>query len=66
MLDMSGTPEFDVVVIGAGIYGIQSARTYLEIHPDAKLAILEASGSIGGVWSKGRSIPLARQFKFIY
>lgn len=34
-----------------GIYGIQAARTYLEIHPDAKLVILEADEVVGGVWS---------------
>jgi cation diffusion facilitator CzcD-associated flavoprotein CzcO len=52
---MSETQEFDILIIGAGIYGIQAARTYLEVHPDAKLCIVEASGSIGGVWSKGKS-----------
>ncbi|KAF3920289.1 hypothetical protein AA313_de0209196 [Arthrobotrys entomopaga] len=51
---MSGDLEFDVIIIGAGLYGIQSARTYLEIHPKAKLAILEASEYIGGAWSKER------------
>ncbi|RMY29540.1 hypothetical protein D0864_16984, partial [Hortaea werneckii] len=44
----------DVIIIGAGIYGIQSARTYLEIHPSANVVILEASNSIGGVWSPER------------
>ncbi|KAF2101063.1 FAD/NAD(P)-binding domain-containing protein [Rhizodiscina lignyota] len=46
--------EVDVLIIGAGLYGIQAARTYLEIHPNAKLAILEASSYLGGVWSKER------------
>ena len=51
---MSSAREFDVLVIGAGMYGIQSAKTYLEVHPNAKLAILEASESIGGTWRKGK------------
>ena len=44
---------WDVIIIGAGIYGIQFARTYLELHPSRRIVILEASGSVGGVWSKG-------------
>ena len=58
--DMQHKPEeefesWDVVVIGAGIYGIQAARTYLEIHPIAKLVILESDDVVGGVWSSGAS-----------
>lgn len=45
--------QVDLVVIGAGIYGIQAARTYLEIHPEKKVVILEASDAVGGVWSRG-------------
>ena len=55
---MAMTRRYDVAIIGAGMYGIQAARTYLEIYPDAKIAILEASASLGGAWSKGGSIPL--------
>jgi dimethylaniline monooxygenase (N-oxide forming) len=56
---MAESQQFDVIVIGAGMYGIQAARTYLEIHPDAKLVILEGSGCAGGAWSKGKSSSLS-------
>lgn len=50
---MSSAPsEWDLIVIGAGIYGIQVARTYLELHPTRRIVVLEASGEVGGVWSK--------------
>lgn len=45
--------QVDLVVIGAGIYGIQAARTCLEIHPHKNVVILEASNAVGGVWSRG-------------
>lgn len=48
--------ECDLIVVGAGIYGIQVARTYLELHPARSVAILEASDSVGGVWSNGKSV----------
>ena len=43
----------DLAVVGAGIYGIQAARTYLELHPKDSVAVFEASSHIGGVWSSG-------------
>lgn len=51
--------NYDLVIVGAGIYGIQAARTFLELHPSAKVAVLEASGSIGGVWSQGENVRIA-------
>ncbi|RDL37459.1 Uncharacterized protein BP5553_04892 [Venustampulla echinocandica] len=47
----------DLVVIGAGWYGLAAAKTYLEVHPDAKLIILEAESSVGGVWADHRLYP---------
>ncbi|OCL13376.1 FAD/NAD(P)-binding domain-containing protein [Glonium stellatum] len=46
--------EADLIIIGSGIYGIQAARTYLEVHPDDCVIILEASSCPGGVWSEER------------
>ncbi|OCK80243.1 flavin-binding monooxygenase-like protein-like protein [Lepidopterella palustris CBS 459.81] len=46
--------EVDLIVIGSGIYGIQAARTYLEIHPNHRIVILEADSCPGGVWSAER------------
>ena len=37
-----------------GLYGIQAARYYLEVHPNAKLVLLEADDVIGGTWSSSR------------
>lgn len=34
-----------------GLYGIQAARYYLNIHPEAQLCVLEADDEVGGVWS---------------
>ncbi|KAK0507822.1 hypothetical protein JMJ35_009711 [Cladonia borealis] len=45
---------YDVVIIGAGLYGIQAARYYLDIHPNARLCILESDNVIGGTWSSKR------------
>jgi hypothetical protein len=41
------------VLIVSGIYGIQAARTYLEIHPNDQVIILEAGKYPGGVWGAG-------------
>lgn len=47
----------DLLIIGAGIYGIQAARTYLTIHATHNILILEADDAPGGVWSKKRMYP---------
>lgn len=64
-------PDWDVIVLGAGMagsllgfggmvielmrtlgmYGIHTARTYLDIHPGAHLTILESGSVVGGTWS---------------
>ncbi|KAL6721672.1 hypothetical protein ACLMJK_000776 [Lecanora helva] len=54
MSEKEDTPDYDVIIIGAGLYGIQAARTYLEIHPKANLCILESDDVIGGTWSSKR------------
>ncbi|KAH7034522.1 uncharacterized protein B0I36DRAFT_239935 [Microdochium trichocladiopsis] len=51
---MSAKSGYDVLIIGAGMYGLQAARTYLEVYPNAKLVILEGSEQLGGAWSQGR------------
>ncbi|KAF8247350.1 FAD/NAD(P)-binding domain-containing protein [Wilcoxina mikolae CBS 423.85] len=43
---------FDVIVIGAGWFGLVAAKTYIQISPRINLAILEASSSLGGTWSE--------------
>ncbi|KAM5464416.1 hypothetical protein MauCBS54593_006929 [Microsporum audouinii] len=46
--------EVDLVVVGAGPYGLCAAKTYLEVNPSANVVLLEAESSIGGVWAKHR------------
>lgn len=36
-----------------GLFGIQSARTYLDVHPNVRLIVLESASTAGGVWSSG-------------
>ncbi|KID85845.1 Flavin monooxygenase-like protein [Metarhizium guizhouense ARSEF 977] len=54
---MSARQDYDVIVIGAGWYGLAAARTYIELHPHDKIAILEADSTCGGTWSKDRLYP---------
>ena len=37
-----------------GLYGIQAARYYLEIHNDAWLVLLEADDVVGGTWNSSK------------
>lgn len=50
---MVGTtsPEYDVIVIGAGISGINAAYRVQKQMPGCKYAILEARDVLGGTWS---------------
>ena len=52
---MTNDCTHDCIIIGAGLYGLAAARTYLEIHPIDKLVILESQSCLGGVWSKERN-----------
>ncbi|KAL2128956.1 hypothetical protein VTI74DRAFT_8410 [Chaetomium olivicolor] len=47
----------DLVVIGAGIFGLGVAKTFHQLNPDKSLAILDSGSTIGGVWSQGRQYP---------
>nr|D2E9W9.1 RecName: Full=FAD-dependent monooxygenase DEP4; AltName: Full=Depudecin biosynthesis cluster protein 1 [Alternaria brassicicola]ACZ57547.1 predicted monooxygenase [Alternaria brassicicola] len=49
--------SFDIVVVGAGWYGLMAARTYLELAPETNLLIVDDSSTVGGVWSKERIYP---------
>ncbi|KAJ2996999.1 hypothetical protein NUW58_g790 [Xylaria curta] len=46
----SGIEAFDVIIIGAGISGINCAYRLLTELPHLKFAILEARDTIGGTW----------------
>jgi len=43
-------PEFDVLIIGAGLSGIGVARYLKTRCPDQRFAILESKARIGGTW----------------
>ncbi|KAF2277765.1 flavin-binding monooxygenase-like protein-like protein [Westerdykella ornata] len=49
--------QCDIVVVGAGIYGITAAAVYHRLHPGARLVLLEASQAIGGPWAPHRIFP---------
>ncbi|KAF9772548.1 hypothetical protein IL306_009740 [Fusarium sp. DS 682] len=49
--------HFDLVIIGAGWHGLAMAKTYRELHPEAKLCILDYAMSIGGTWANERLYP---------
>jgi cation diffusion facilitator CzcD-associated flavoprotein CzcO len=52
-MDSKSDALYDLCVIGGGTSGIASARFYLDVHPTAKVMVLERDHSVGGVWSKG-------------
>ncbi|EGX53512.1 hypothetical protein AOL_s00006g378 [Orbilia oligospora ATCC 24927] len=49
--------KFDLIIIGAGIYGLYTAKTFLTICPTISLLVVDSLASIGGVWSKERVYP---------
>ncbi|KAL7273304.1 hypothetical protein RUND412_003847 [Rhizina undulata] len=49
--------SFDVIIVGAGPFGIIAAKTYLELNPTAELTIIETDTAVGGAWSKTRIYP---------
>ncbi|KAF8533366.1 hypothetical protein BDD12DRAFT_799267 [Trichophaea hybrida] len=59
----SCSPKTTVCIIGAGWFGLVTAKTYLQIDPTIALTILESSSSLGGTWNRSRVHPylLAQQ-----
>ncbi|KAB8295900.1 hypothetical protein EYC80_008721 [Monilinia laxa] len=51
---MAGKDNVDLVVIGAGWFGLAGAKTYLQIHPEANIIVLANDETIGGVWANER------------
>ncbi|KAK5122395.1 hypothetical protein LTR85_003979 [Meristemomyces frigidus] len=51
------TPLLDLAILGAGIYGICAANTYLALHPAAHIKVLDSDTNVGGVWSASRLYP---------
>ncbi|RYP14190.1 hypothetical protein DL765_006551 [Monosporascus sp. GIB2] len=49
--------SYDLVVVGAGWFGLSAAKTYLELHSSENILILDMASSFGGTWSKDRLYP---------
>jgi cation diffusion facilitator CzcD-associated flavoprotein CzcO len=47
----------DLVIIGAGWFGLAMAKTYHQVHPGARITIFDDAKSIGGVWAEERLYP---------
>ncbi|KFY16456.1 hypothetical protein V492_01299, partial [Pseudogymnoascus sp. VKM F-4246] len=50
----SNAEEYDFVVIGAGLYGLAIAKTYLQVNPTTRLLVLDSGKSLGGTWCAER------------
>ncbi|KAL1582555.1 hypothetical protein WHR41_08702 [Cladosporium halotolerans] len=48
---------YDVVVVGAGWFGLAAAKAASQIMPDQSLAVLESAETPGGTWTKNRLYP---------
>ncbi|PWJ15827.1 flavin-containing monooxygenase [Jannaschia seohaensis] len=57
--------DLDVVIVGAGISGIDAAYHLRQRHPDRSLAILEQQDNFGGTWHTHR-YPGARSDSDLY
>ncbi|EMD88352.1 hypothetical protein COCC4DRAFT_149910 [Bipolaris maydis ATCC 48331] len=49
--------EHDLVVVGAGWFGLAAAKSYIELHPGESIVVLDGSSSFGGTWSADRLYP---------
>ena len=47
----------NVVVVGAGIQGLNTAKTFISCEPDINVLVLDSKPSIGGTWSKESLYP---------
>ncbi|KAK7402570.1 hypothetical protein QQX98_011675 [Neonectria punicea] len=56
-MNLKMSNSYDLIVIGAGWYGLSAAKTYIELHQDEKVLVVEAENSCGGTWSKDRLYP---------
>ena len=48
--DAATPPDFDVLIVGAGISGISAGRHLRRLLPGLRFAMLERAASLGGTW----------------
>lgn len=58
-------PDFDVLIVGAGISGLSAGRHLRRLLPDLRFAILEAGAALGGTW-RLHAYPGARSDSDLY
>ncbi|OJJ48022.1 hypothetical protein ASPZODRAFT_64389 [Penicilliopsis zonata CBS 506.65] len=44
----------DLVIIGAGWFGLSALKTYRQLHPTENVLLVDSAASVGGVWAKER------------
>ncbi|KAH8707117.1 putative dimethylaniline monooxygenase [Phaeosphaeriaceae sp. PMI808] len=49
--------EHDLVVVGAGWFGLATAKSYIELHPTESILVVDSASSFGGTWSTERLYP---------
>ncbi|KAL7760763.1 hypothetical protein ACKLNR_007298 [Fusarium oxysporum f. sp. zingiberi] len=49
--------HFDLIVVGAGWHGLAMAKTYIEVHNQASILVLDYADSVGGTWASERLYP---------
>ncbi|CAK7226302.1 hypothetical protein SEUCBS140593_006194 [Sporothrix eucalyptigena] len=55
---MDPVPEtLDLVVVGAGWFGLCAAKTNHQLHPEATFAVIDGAATVGGVWAEHRLYP---------
>ncbi|CAK7216063.1 hypothetical protein SBRCBS47491_002704 [Sporothrix bragantina] len=55
---MASEPEtLDLVVVGAGWFGLCAAKTNHQLHPEATFAVIDGASTVGGVWAEHRLYP---------
>ncbi|KAJ5621147.1 hypothetical protein N7510_005131 [Penicillium lagena] len=54
---MEGSEGIDLLIVGAGLHGLAMAKTYLQVHPNGRLLVMDQAKSVGGSWAKERLYP---------
>ncbi|KEF60126.1 uncharacterized protein A1O9_04976 [Exophiala aquamarina CBS 119918] len=49
--------RYDIVVVGAGWFGLAAAKAYLEMYPTEKMTVFESADTCGGTWGQARLYP---------